>query len=321
MLSATPVNLRNRDLFNLLSLLVPGEFEDLESLEERLAPNRVLHRITKSTARPRRDERRSAERGWRSSSADVFGSILTLRPDYALLRELLAKDALEPADAVQIKRLCSELHGLSAEVTRTRKVEVQEFKAMREPHHVPALFNDAEAAFYDAYRGWCVERAAVTGSPAALRDADAAAAWLAAVCPRPPARYWSGGVRGLPTSRWTTASPRSHERHATSLPVRSSSSSRAHLSTDTKFDQFRIAHRRPGSPGEARHRLHPLPAHPALPRVTPARRRSGRGAPRRRRAAASATRSWLPSAGARTTSCSRRGSRARVSTSSSARPS
>ena len=82
-----------------------------------------------------------------------------------LLRELLAKDALEPTDAVQVKRLCSELHGLSAEVTRTRKVEVQEFKAMREPHHVPALFNDTEAAFYAAYRGWCVERAAVTGSP------------------------------------------------------------------------------------------------------------------------------------------------------------
>ena len=47
-LSATPVNLRNQDLFNLLELLVPGEFQDLEGLQERIEPNAVLHRITSS---------------------------------------------------------------------------------------------------------------------------------------------------------------------------------------------------------------------------------------------------------------------------------
>jgi SNF2 family DNA or RNA helicase len=43
-LSATPVNLRNNDLFNLLELLVPGEFQDLEDLQQRIEPNRVLNR-------------------------------------------------------------------------------------------------------------------------------------------------------------------------------------------------------------------------------------------------------------------------------------
>ena len=80
MLSATPINLRNRDLFNLLSLLVPGEFEDLDSLEERLAPNRVLHRLTRSLADPTATN--TLRRAWLEElSDDVFGELLTLRPD------------------------------------------------------------------------------------------------------------------------------------------------------------------------------------------------------------------------------------------------
>ena len=47
-LSATPVNLRNQDLFNLLELLVPGEFQDMDSLRERIEPNAALNKITSS---------------------------------------------------------------------------------------------------------------------------------------------------------------------------------------------------------------------------------------------------------------------------------
>jgi superfamily II DNA or RNA helicase len=239
MLSATPVNLRNRDLFNLLSVLVPGEFEDLESLEERLAPNRVLSRITKSMLDS--DATNIQRRAWLDElGSDVFGSILTLRPDYALLRELLAKDALEPTDAVQIKRICSELHGLSAEVTRTRKVEVQEFKAMREPHHVPALFNDSEAAFYDAYRGWCIERAAVTGSP--LHFAMQMPLRLAGSCLPEAARSVLGWGRhktvvDLEVDDGFEAKTASRDVAPGPELVRLARS----LTTDTKFDQFQIA--------------------------------------------------------------------------------
>jgi len=238
MLSATPVNLRNRDLFNLLSVLVPGEFEDLASLEERLAPNRVLNRITKSLLDPGTTNRQ--RRAWLNElSTDVFGLILTLRPDYALLRELLEKDRLEPTDAVQIKRLCSELHGLSAEVTRTRKVEVQEFKAMREPHHVQVIFNDIEASFYAAYRGWCIERAAVTGSP--LHFAMQMPLRLAGSCLPEAARSvleWGADGR-LDLEVDDGAVPVTSSRD---VPPDAELVNLARvLSTDTKFDRFRIA--------------------------------------------------------------------------------
>lgn len=186
MLSATPVNLRNRDLFNLLSLLVPGEFEDVESLERRIAPNRVLHKLTRSLTNP--DVTNAERREWlRELEQDVFGFILTLRPDYKMLQETLAADTLDAAGAVSIKRLCAELHGLSAQITRTRKVDVQEEKPLREAHPIKVLFDADEDAFYQAYYQWCVERAALSGS--ALNFAMQMPLRLAGSCLPEAARY------------------------------------------------------------------------------------------------------------------------------------
>lgn len=163
-LSATPVNLRNRDLFNLLELLVPGEFQDLEGLQERIEPNAVLHRITSSLL----DGSISNEvrRRWLSGlTSSTFGRVLALRPDFALLTETLAKTDLSASDVVQIKRICSELHGLASQITRTRKVEVQEDKAVREPRPVPVAWSQPEHDFYQAYYKWCVERAKAKAMP------------------------------------------------------------------------------------------------------------------------------------------------------------
>jgi superfamily II DNA or RNA helicase len=186
MLSATPVNLRNRDLFNLLSLLVPGEFDDVESLERRIAPNAILHRITRSLTDARVTN--AQRRVWlQELEQDAFGSILTLRPDYKVLQSVLAADTLDATGAVAIKRLCAELHGLSAQITRTRKVDVEEEKPLREPRRIPVDFNPSEGAFYEAYYEWCVERAALTGMP--LHFAMQMPLRLAGSCLPEAARY------------------------------------------------------------------------------------------------------------------------------------
>lgn len=163
-LSATPVNLRNQDLFNLLELLVPGEFQDLEGLQERIEPNAVLHRITSSLLDGSISNQ--VRRRWLSEmSSSAFGRVLTLRPDFALLTGILAKTDLKTADVVQIKRICSELHGLASQITRTRKVEVQEDKAVREPRPIPVAWLEQEHDFYQAYYKWCVERAMAKAMP------------------------------------------------------------------------------------------------------------------------------------------------------------
>lgn len=157
-LSATPVNLHDQDLFNLLEVLVPGEFQDLVDLQERIEPNAVLHEITSSLLDKSIGNQVRRQRLERLSDS-TFGKVVMLRPEFALLRELLDKPELTAADVVQIKRVCSELHGLSAQITRTRKVEVQEDKAMREPRPVQVVWSRPEQDFYHAFYQWCVQRA------------------------------------------------------------------------------------------------------------------------------------------------------------------
>lgn len=164
MLSATPINLRTRDLYNLLTLLVPGEFEDEASLALRVEPNRILNRVSRSLtdASVSNAERAS----WLEELPEsLFGAALTLRPDFKILDGLLNQEHLSPAEAVQVKRLCTELNALSAQITRTRKVEVQEDKPLRVPQPVEVVLNQGEAAFYAAFFEWCKERAAVAGTP------------------------------------------------------------------------------------------------------------------------------------------------------------
>ncbi len=237
MLSATPVNLRNRDLFNLLSLLVPGEFEDVESLEARIAPNRVLNKLTKSLTDP--TVTNAERRSWlKDLEKDLFGLILTVRPDFKVLQDVLSAESLDASGAVTVKRLCAELHGLSAQITRTRKVDVQEEKPLREPHRIEVTFAPDEADFYEVYYQWCAERAAISGS--AINFAMQMPLRLAGSCLPEAARYvleWgrmadteADDTAGVPPTKSADVPPGAHLVELA-----------RGLDSDSKYDQFVMA--------------------------------------------------------------------------------
>lgn len=238
MLSATPINLRNRDLFNLLSLLVPGEFEDVESLERRLAPNAVLNKLTKSLVDPRvtnADRLRWIE----ELEDDPFGFVITLRPDFKVLRDVLSTENLNAAGAVMVKRICAELHGLSAQVTRTRKVDVQEEKPLREPHHIPVLFDDQETQFYGSYYQWCAERAKLSGS--AINFAMQMPLRLAGSCLPEAARYVLDWGRQDDIEAEDLVGAPKITKSANLPPDERLVALAEQLDGDTKFDQLEIA--------------------------------------------------------------------------------
>lgn len=158
-LSATPLNLRNEDLFNLLDLLVPGEFEDKYILEEQLRPTAVLQRVAASLFDPDVDNVQRL-RWLQALTVMPFGPSVMNRPEFSRLNDLLTDEGLPGArQIVEVKRLVRDLHALSATVTRTRKVEVQEDKAVRQPSHEVVTWTQSEADFYAAYYEWCAERA------------------------------------------------------------------------------------------------------------------------------------------------------------------
>lgn len=163
-LSATPLNLGNDDLYNLLELLAPGEFDNRSVLEERLAPNALLNRVSASFFD--RDITNAQRRAWmREIEGLTFGPAVTAQPVYRDVCQLLDADELSARDVAEAKRLLAQLHALSAVVTRTRKVDIQEQKAVREARAIEVVLTDAEAEFYLAFSKWQFERALRKGIP------------------------------------------------------------------------------------------------------------------------------------------------------------
>ncbi len=164
LLTATPINLRNEDLYNLLDLLSPGDFGDAGSMELQLEPNVVLNRVGGLLAAP------GVEGATRLRALDQMRSLsmgrpLVSRSEFASLREIVGRDDLSPRDIVQARRYLAELNVLSSVFTRTRRVEVDEKKAVRHAMDTQVVWTPAELRFYDEYVTWCRNRAAAAGQP------------------------------------------------------------------------------------------------------------------------------------------------------------
>ena len=157
-LSATPLNLGNEDLFSLLQLLAPGEFDNRFVLERQLKPNAVLHALSASFFDL---DVTNAERLRRLKTVESldFGPAVSARPEYGELVTLLQRETLSARHIAPAKRLIGQLHALSAVVTRTRKVEVQERKAVREAVPIAVEWTKPEAEFYAAFERWQIGRA------------------------------------------------------------------------------------------------------------------------------------------------------------------
>ena len=124
-LTSTPINLHQQDLLNLLELLAPEDFGDLQDLKLRLEPNKIINAVAAGLTEARASGHAlNAQLGRLGTT--TLGRALTRRPEFALLTELLARDELAPRDIVQAKRYLADLNTLSTVITRTRKVEVDD---------------------------------------------------------------------------------------------------------------------------------------------------------------------------------------------------
>ena len=157
-LSATPLNLGNRDLFNLLNLLDASDFDDPHTLERRLEPNAVLHRVSVLLADPDATPELLVII-LRSIHGLLFGPQITNRPEFERLEELLAHAPLEPTERAEAKRLIAELNSLACIITRTRKADVTEDNTVREPWTEDVELTPAERRLYEAVYRWQVCRA------------------------------------------------------------------------------------------------------------------------------------------------------------------
>jgi superfamily II DNA or RNA helicase len=164
-LTATPIQIGSRDLFNVLALLDPEEFSSFELFEacmqlnqsiveaERLItrsdPGRfkTIHGILTSLGKWRPQTTQFSP----SESARVLVVERLLRhPLYAdTLERLQTADPLSARDTIEIHRDISELNFLSRIYTRTRKRDVH-IGARREASVLPIRLTPSEIGFYKA---------------------------------------------------------------------------------------------------------------------------------------------------------------------------
>ena len=167
-LTATPLNLDRADFFQLMRLLVPQEFPQLETFTAVIEPNAYLNAAL-----------RRLRTGWPPAFAEalaILGRVehtaLSRRfmssPRYQGIRLTLERgargDEIARDEVVRCQRDLLELNTLSHVFTRTRKREVQELFPTRRSATVAVEFTPLERNFYDAVTDWALatyaERAA-----------------------------------------------------------------------------------------------------------------------------------------------------------------
>ena len=161
-LSATPLNLRADDLFNLLNLLDSAQFFDKQVFEAQLEPNRHINNIAKELTRPGVKPRDLINELYKIKETSL-GSSMAQRSDFQRLAELLDTEFLSHAGIAQSKRHLAALNTLASVFTRTRKAETPENRAKREPVPVVVNWSPLELGFYTAIRKWFVTRAMANG--------------------------------------------------------------------------------------------------------------------------------------------------------------
>lgn len=152
-LSATPLSLGDRDLFNLMHLLSPADVETQADLDLRLEHHREWSLLSRSLLDPSIPNTQRAQ--WlRELGRTGIGRARRDLSAFGQLEALFRKPALANADVPRARNALSQLHGLQDLITRTRKVEVEESKPVRDARRIDVTWTDDEWAFYEGFQDW-----------------------------------------------------------------------------------------------------------------------------------------------------------------------
>ena len=145
LLTATPLHTGNDNLFHLLQILNPGEFDNFEAFERRLEPNRHINRAAQllesgQTSQALQELRRVESTHERQRYKND--------PYYKQIKEILEQPTPTREELVTARRRLLDLNTLAHIFTRTRKREVQENAPVRAAYTLPVAFTPAEWNFY-----------------------------------------------------------------------------------------------------------------------------------------------------------------------------
>ena len=150
MLSATPLNLRNEDLYNQMHILNPSLFSDNAAFEALYSPVIKINAIRRFLAEDTPTSRKNIFAQFLELKKEPLGEVISKHLEINLLISRL-KDEKKFAseELVHYDRLLTELNPLYYSFTRSRKREALEHQVQREVLELPVSLSIRERQFQD----------------------------------------------------------------------------------------------------------------------------------------------------------------------------
>ncbi len=149
MLTATPLQTSDDDLFTLLNLLRPDVVMDKEVFQLMSRPNEYIYHAAHAV--------RGAADGWREATVDAMRSITTTQwgenviaknPLYQDVMARLEKDDITREERVKLVSDIESLHSFNTMLNRTRRKDIQDF-CVRRSYTVETAFTPHQAELHD----------------------------------------------------------------------------------------------------------------------------------------------------------------------------
>ena len=152
MLTATPVQTDDDDLYTLLNTLRPDVILDKKTFKEMQEPNAEINAAARLI-------RHQAE-NWRSEAADHLScaaqtswgrSVIEDNPTYKkVMEQLKSAQSLDRTTRVGILQDVESLHSFAGMINRTRRQDIQNDFCVRRPQSISVHFTPEQQALYDA---------------------------------------------------------------------------------------------------------------------------------------------------------------------------
>lgn len=148
LLTATPIQLGDKDLFVLLNLLRPDLVFDLDTFRHMAAPNPFINEAAKII--------RSNYGDWQAKALDLLKKagdtswgivMLTTNPIYQKALRTLSEKNITPERRVELITDVESLHTFTNIINRTRRRDIGNF-TMRKPETIKVSFSEKQAELY-----------------------------------------------------------------------------------------------------------------------------------------------------------------------------
>jgi superfamily II DNA or RNA helicase len=148
-LTATPIQMGNQDLFNLLSLIRPDVVIDQASFTHLIEPNPFINAAISAIRSNASEWMDSARESLLYAVQTEWGrEVLLNNPNFEKAVRILSKDMLQPEERIELLSTVEEFHTLSSIINRTRRRDIGDF-TVRKPITIELEMSQSQRNLYD----------------------------------------------------------------------------------------------------------------------------------------------------------------------------